>query len=286
MLTGYKQRCGLGVAGLILWAHNRAYLPVSAVVSVVAFPTLGALIAARRPENRIGWMFCAIGVLYGLWLFTSQYAIYALLTEPGSVPGAAAAAWLSSWIWAPPIWLTGTICILLFPMAAASPRAAGDRSPWLAGAVNLSLFPFAVAIAILRHHMYDIDLVIRRTLVYGLVSGILGLGYAGTVLILGQLFGGVSRDTPSWAIAASTLTVAALFQPVRRRIQRAVDRRFNRRRHDASQTIATFADRLHQQLDLDALSAELLQVVGQTMEPTTASLWLRQPQDGTRSPDR
>jgi hypothetical protein len=153
-------------------------------------------------------------------------------------------------------------------------------------AVNLSLFPFAVAIAILRHHMYDIDLVIRRTLVYGLVSGILGLGYAGTVLILGQLFGGVSRDTPSWAIAASTLTVAALFQPVRRRIQRAVDRRFNCRRHDASQTIATFADRLHQQLDLDALSAELLQVVGQTMEPTTASLWLRQPQDGTRSPDR
>jgi hypothetical protein len=138
MLTGYKQRCGLGVAGLILWAHNRAYLPVSAVVSVVAFPTLGALIAARRPENRIGWMFCAIGVLYGLWLFTSQYAIYALLTEPGSVPGAAAAAWLSSWIWAPPIWLTGTICILLFPDGRL-PSRRWRPIPWLAG-VGFLLF--------------------------------------------------------------------------------------------------------------------------------------------------
>ena len=413
---------GLAAAGLILWAHNRSYLPVSAVVSIVTFQALGMLIAARQPRNRIGWIFCAIGVLNGLWLLTSQYAIHALITDPGALPGAAAAAWLSSWIWAPPIWLTGTLCILLFPDGRLPSRrwrpipwlAAGgfalfigalSLTPWegraniasppeveatatgllavirpllavaiaatpselqggvaypidnplrlggadaalaivsavgavlilasflasltapvvrfrrargverqqlkwvaytiglisliyvtaisrfprlaeLALAVNLSLFPFAVAVAILRYHMYDIDLVINRTLVYGLLSGVLGLGYIGAVLILGQVFGGVSGDPPSWAVAGATLTVAALFRPVRRRIQAVVDRRFNRRRHDAGRTIEAFSAHLHQQIDLDTLSAELLAVVNQTVEPTTASLWLRPPEARPRS---
>jgi hypothetical protein len=147
----------------------------------------------------------------------------------------------------------------------------------LALAVNVSLFPVAVAVAILRYHMYDIDLVINRTLVYGLLTGLLGLGYAGTVLVLGEVFGGVGGNPPSWAVAGATLAVAALFQPARRRIQGAVDRRFNRRRYDAAKTIETFSARLRDQIDLDTLSAELLGVVDQTMQPTRVSLWLRPP---------
>jgi hypothetical protein len=139
----------------------------------------------------------------------------------------------------------------------------------------LGAIPVAVAVAVLRYRLYDIDRIINRTLVYGLLTATLGLGYAGGVLGLGQLFGGVSQQPPSWAIAATTLAMAALFQPLRRRIQNGVDRRFNRRRYDAAKTIEAFSARLRQEIDLDTLSAELLAVVDQTMEPTRASLWLR-----------
>jgi hypothetical protein len=135
--------------------------------------------------------------------------------------------------------------------------------------------PLAVAVAILRHRLYDIDRLINRTLVYGLLTAILGLLYAGTVLILGQVFGGVTEDPPSWAVAAATLAVAALVQPARRRIQAVVDRRFNRRKYDAAKSVEAFSARLRDEIDLDALSAELLTVAHQTMQPTTATLWLR-----------
>jgi hypothetical protein len=94
-------------------------------------------------------------------------------------------------------------------------------------------------------------------------------------LVLSQMFGGVTGDPPSWAVAGATLAVAAAFQPARRRIQHPVDRRFNRRRYDAAKTIEAFSTRLREQLDLDTLSAELLAVVDQTVQPTRASLWLR-----------
>jgi hypothetical protein len=136
----------------------------------------------------------------------------------------------------------------------------------------------AIGIAILRHRLYDIDRLLNRTLVYGLLTAVLGLGYSGAVLVAGQLFGGIGGHPPHWAVAGATLATAALFQPARRRIQTGVDRRFNRRRYDAATTIQAFAARLRRQLDLDALSVELLAVVDQTMEPTHASLWLRPPQ--------
>jgi hypothetical protein len=132
-----------------------------------------------------------------------------------------------------------------------------------------------VGIAVLRYRLYDIDRLINRTLVYGLLTATLGLGYAGIVLLLGQLSGGIGGEPPSWAVAAATLTVAALFQPARRRIQQAVDRRFNRRRYNTAKTIEAFSTRLRDQLDLNTLSTELLAVVDQTMEPTHVSLWLR-----------
>jgi hypothetical protein len=146
--------------------------------------------------------------------------------------------------------------------------------------------PVAIGVAILRYRLYDIDRLINRTLVYGLLTVTLGLGYAGMVLILGQLFGGLGAEPPSWAIAGATLAVAAVIQPARRRIQQAVDRRFNRRHFDAAKTIEAFSARLRDQVDLETLATELLAVVGQTMEPTAVSLWLR-PQDvapGHREP--
>ena len=138
--------------------------------------------------------------------------------------------------------------------------------------------PVTAGLAILRYRLYEIDRIINRTLVYGLLTALLAAVYAGLVLVLGQLSGGIGTELPSWAVAGATLAVAALFQPARRRIQQAVDRRFNRRKYDAAKTVEAFSIRLREQIDLDTLSTELHAVVDQTMEPTRVSLWL-QPSD-------
>jgi hypothetical protein len=131
----------------------------------------------------------------------------------------------------------------------------------------------AIAAAVLRYRLYDLDRIVSRTLAYGLLSVLLGAGYAGVVLGLGRL---LPQDS-SLAVAAATLAVAGAFQPARRRVQQAVDRRFNRRRYDAAQTIQAFSGRLREQVDLDTLAAELVTVVERTMQPTMVSLWLRPP---------
>jgi hypothetical protein len=151
------------------------------------------------------------------------------------------------------------------------PLAAG-----LGSLVALSGLLGAIAVAVFRYQLYDIDRLLNRTLVYALVTAILGTGYAALVVMLGQLLG---RDRSSLGVAGATLAAAALFQPLRRRVQQAVDRRFDRRRYDAARTIERFSGRLRQEVDLDMLSGELLGLVDQTMEPTTVWLWL-QPRAG------
>jgi uncharacterized membrane protein len=139
--------------------------------------------------------------------------------------------------------------------------------------VCAALLPVATGAAILRYRLYDLDRIISRTLAYGLLTILLGLGYAAVVLGLGRLL----PQGSSLVVAGATLAVAGVFQPARRRVQQAVDRRFNRRRYDAAHTIQAFSARLRQQVDLDTLTAELLAVVDLTMQPTQASLWLRPP---------
>jgi hypothetical protein len=157
----------------------------------------------------------------------------------------------------------------------------GWPEPVVVAIVAFPAIAIAAAIAILKYHLYDIDRLISRTLVYAVLSLVLGLGYAGVVLVVGQRFGGVTRHPPSWAVAGATLAVAAAFQPARRRIQTLVDRHFNRRKYNAATTIEAFSVRLRDQLDLDALSSELRAVVDQTMEPTHVSLWFRPSTQGS-----
>jgi hypothetical protein len=376
-------------AGLVLLTLSRhAQFPPSmdpwdeqalVILQFLGAPILGWLIAARRPANLYGWLWCVIGLGVGLDAFARGYATYGLLGRPGALPGVMAAAWATNftWIlglgllplvlllfpdgrlptrrWRPLAWLILALAVALPLEGAVSPgplqvfpfldnpvgvtsgplgwlvlafgpvgfqlflatlptaalalalrfrRARGverQQLKWFAAAglilvavpIADTISPFgfdsnrliellstwplyvAIGIAILRYRLYDIDRLLNRTLVYGLLTLILGLGYSGAVLVAGQLFGGLGDQPPSWAVAGATLATAALFQPARRRIQAIVDRRFNRRRYDAAATIEAFAARLRQQLDLDVLTTELLAVVDETMEPTRTSLWLR-----------
>src|SRR5215211_7290370 len=158
--------------------------------------------------------------------------------------------------------------VVLVPVALGIPILVD----WVA-VVWLVVLPAAIGAAILRYRLYDLDRIISRTLAYGLLTLLLGGGYALVVLGLGQLLG---RNSPL-VVAGATLAVAAVFQPARRRVQAVVDRRFNRRRHDTTRIIEGFGTRLRDQVDLDTLTTDLLAVVDQTMQPTQASLWLRPP---------
>jgi hypothetical protein len=131
--------------------------------------------------------------------------------------------------------------------------------------------PLGVAVAVLRYRLWDLDRLISRTVTYGVVTALLAVPY----LLIVPAAGRLAQGSGSLAVAGATLAVAALFQPARRRVQELVDRRFNRRRYDAARTVERFAAHLRDQVDLDALSAELLAVVDQTMQPQRASLWLR-----------
>jgi hypothetical protein len=253
------------------------------VLATVSSAAVGAVVASRRPRHPVGWLLLGVGLAVALSILVEWYAKYGLEVRPGSLPGAeylpGFAIFSFTVIWLACLqlrWLALAAGLLLVALVAG--YLSMDGMVLASMCLCVALLPLATGAAILRYRLYDLDRIVSRTLGYGLLTVLLGLGYATVVLGLGRLLPQGSRV----AVAAATLAVAAVFQPVRRRIQAAVDRRFNRRRHDAARTIEGFSHRLRDQVDLDTLTSELLAVVDQTIQPTQSSLWLRPSPGATR----
>jgi hypothetical protein len=352
------------------------------ILFAVGFSTVGAVIASRSPpENTIGWLFCAIGLSFGVIHFSAEYATYTLLAQPGMLVGGEAAAWILSWAWVlavglivflallfpdgrlpsrrwrwfawlsvlltftgavwgaftprvilslgqinnplgveglPNVWkLTQTLMLTLIFVSAASlfmrlRRARGVERQhikwftytavvassaalltytisepigalWLKWAgyvvvqVALIGMPISMGIAILRYRLYEIDILINRTLVYGSLTLVLALVYFGGVTATQAVFTALTgqEEHPQLAIVISTLVIAALFNPLRRRIQGFIDRRFYRSKYDARKTLEAFSAKLRDEMDLETLNDDLVGLVRETMQPAQVSLWLR-----------
>jgi hypothetical protein len=158
--------------------------------------------------------------------------------------------------------------------ATGSPLAAVSNAAWLLLFVGLSLLPVAIGIAILRYRLYEIDRLVSRTIGWALVSAIIGGLFVGSILVLQVVLSPVTRSN-TIAVAGSTLVVFGLFQPLRRRVQRIVDRRFNRDRVDADRIVAAFAGRLRNEVDLGQLGTQITSTVAGTVQPVSVGLWLR-----------
>jgi hypothetical protein len=363
-------------------------------VLYLAFPFVGALIASRRPQNPVGWICLADGLLWMVLAVTDRYSVYGV-AEPGSVPFPVAVGTLSNqWLWVPTVGLLGIYLILLFPdgrlpsrswrplalfsgvmivvLSIAQGFAPGplenqggvpnpfgfEALPWLADASNVILpllplcifasavgmvlrfrrsrgevrqqikwvafaascsgllyliamcsalvvlatssesvprspwwaeilfsvavlsfagVPVAIGFAVLKYRLYDIDVVINRTLVYGSLTAMLLALYFGGVATTQTVFRAITgqEQQPQLAVVISTLVIAALFDPSRRRIQSFIDRRFYRRKYDARKTLEAFSARLREETDLQTLNDDLAGVIRETMQPTHVSLWLR-----------
>ena len=164
----------------------------------------------------------------------------------------------------------------VLPIPYPNPRA--ELIAVTAVNIFILLIPISFGFAILRSRLWDIDIIINRTLVYGSLTALLALLYFGLIFVLQSLFQGVFHQNNAVAIVVSTLVIAALFQPLRHRIQAIIDRRFYRRKYDAAKTLEAFSATLRNEVDLSQLREHLLNVVQETMQPAHISLWLRPPE--------
>jgi hypothetical protein len=350
-------------------------------VVILAFSTVGALVASYRPGNAIGWLFLSGAFLWTAGELALEYGVYTLITDPVASPAGAWAAWFGAWArgtgwflivtfllllfptgklpssrWRPVLWAAvglilvytvsswlspesndvrlesvsnptglefGSVGVLyeivnsVFPLLIVASGAAvivrfrrsrGDERQqlkwftyavtvmtvvfvfWfslaLAGLVEPSSLmydvpiiglPVATGIAVLKHRLYDIDIIINRTLVYGSLTAILAGVYFGGVTASQSLLRTLTGQErlPQLAVVASTLVIAALFNPLRRRIQSFIDRSFYRSKYDAARTLEGFSKKLRDETDLQALSDDLVGVARETMQPAHVSLWLR-----------
>jgi len=165
-----------------------------------------------------------------------------------------------------------------FIVAQLVPAAGESGVVWLGAVVAFPCVPIAVGIAVLRYRLYEIDRIVSRTISYAAVTAVLVAVFVGAILLFQAVLAPVTGEN-TVAVAASTLVVAALFQPLRRRIQGVVDHRFNRARYDAQRTAEAFADRLRDQVDMDPLRADLVATVDASLRPTLAGIWLRDRQE-------
>lgn len=177
-------------------------------------------------------------------------------------------------------WLTYAAAVvfgILLPLGFVAPRGFAAQAAEALSIIGVGLLPVAIGVAVMRYRLYDIDVIIRRTLIYAALSATLLAAYIAGVALLQSIIAPITSGS-GVAVAISTLAVVALFQPVRRRIQNAVDRHFYREKYDAERTLDAFAGRLRDEVELESVRAELLTAVGQTLQPSHASVWLR----GTR----
>ena len=246
----------LGLGSLALGPFRETDLPVANPLAV------GALAGPLLVMRTVAFVVASLSIPLGAWSLVVRYR------RAGAVERQQL-RWLT--VAAVPV------AVAVTTLAAQALTGNEVDLGWLVG-LCLAVLPLGIGAAILRYRLYDLDRILSRTLAYGLLTLLLGGGYAAVVLGLGQLLG---RESPL-VVAAATLAVAALFQPARRRLQAVVDRRFNRRRHDAARIVEGFGARLRDQVDLDTLTADLLVVVDQTMQPTQAWLWLRSPPEPSR----
>jgi hypothetical protein len=220
----------------------------------------------------IAWMPTSGDDIFG-WAFVS-YAVAYLVTTLGLATryrrGGSVVRAQIRWFAAA---IGVSLCLLILLFATTGNRDMNDLA-WVAWVASLLLPPIAIAIAILRYRLYDIDRIVSKTIGYGLVTVILfGVFALANILLVSNVSPLVEDE--SIAVAASTLLVAVLFDPLRKRVQSAVDRRFHRAHYDAHRTVAEFADRLRNELDLPTLTFELAAVADSAVKPASTSLWLR-----------
>jgi hypothetical protein len=259
-----------------LWAYVSVYvlmivsLGVATIVAVTAHPlqvdSTGGL---RATDQAAGWYAVESNVLLPLvLLFALAFVVRQVLSwRRSSGERRQQLKWLAS----------GAALVVLSPVLASSQSALPPPVRFLSGLTwfGFAALPVSIGVAILKYRLYDIDRIISRTVAYAIITGLLVGVYAGLVLLATQVLGFGS----TWAVAASTLAAAALFTPVRHRVQRAVDRRFNRARYDADRIVASFSGRLKDAVDLAAVRADLIAVTHQALEPAHVAVWFR---DGAR----